>query len=284
MILVADSGSTKTQWALADDSGNIEYLSTAGYNPYFDREVSWKDELSTWSRRQLAGGRMVEHIWYYGAGCDRPEGVEKITCMLGELFPDASVHVKDDLSGAAKALYAHKKGIALILGTGANAGYWDGQEIRRKVVPVGYLLGDHGSGASLGLHLVRAWLDGDLPQPLASSLQIAYGLSRQKIKEKVYLEERPNYYLASFVPFLLEHLKDPSIRGIVTEDFRRLFQVDLIPLAGEEGSREVRATGSVAWFFREILEEVAGKYGFVPGKVIRYPLEELVRLHLHHPG
>ena len=218
MILVADSGSTKTQWALADDSGNIEYLSTAGYNPYFDREVSWKDELSGWSRGQLAGGRRVERIWYYGAGCDRPEGVEKIARILGELFPDACVHVEDDLSGAAKALYAHEQGIALILGTGANAGYWDGQEIRRKVVPVGYLLGDHGSGASLGLLLVRAWLDGDLPQPLASSLQIAYGLSRQKIKEKVYLEERPNYYLASFVPFLLEHLKDPSIRGIVTED------------------------------------------------------------------
>ncbi len=284
MILVADSGSTKTQWALADDPGHIEYLSTAGYNPYFDREVSWRDELFTWSRRLVSGGRRVENIWYYGAGCDRREGVEQIAHVLKELFPGARVHVEDDLTGAAKALYAQEQGIALILGTGANAGYWDGKVILRKIVPVGYLLGDHGSGASLGLRLVRAWLDGDLPEPLASSLQASYGLSRQKIKEKVYLADRPNYYLASLVPFFLDHLKEPSVREIVVDDFRKLFRVDLSPLAGEEGSREVRATGSVAWFLREILEEVAGEYGFVTGKIIRYPIEELVRLHFRYPG
>ena len=283
MIVIADSGSTKTEWALAEAPGDVRYVRTAGYNPYFSTEIPWKEELASWFRENRFDAGSVERVHYYGAGCDREEAQGKAGAVLRELFPRAVVSVEDDLTGAAKALYGKEKGVALILGTGTNAGIWDGTQITAKSMTVGFLLGDHGSGAVLGLRFVRAWFDNVLPEEVVSDFLKKTGLSRQKIKEKVYLEENPNYFLASFVPFLLEHLGVRAIREIVEDEFGRLFRVDLEPLCRKAGKKEVRATGSVAWHFREILEKTAREHDILLTRIIRYPLEELVSVHLDLP-
>lgn len=283
MILVADSGSTKTEWALAEDPDHIDFLSTAGYNPYFDEEITWLDPLSGWLRKRSAGFPKVDMIYYYGAGCDRREGSSRVEEALRSLFPDAGIIVEDDLSGAARALYGRERGISLILGTGTHAGVWDGGKIRKKIVPMGYLLGDHGSGASLGLRFVRAWLDRELPEEVTEDFLKTYDLSRQKIKEKIYLEGKPNYFLASFAPFIHKYLDVEAVSGIVRDEFRRLLRAELLPLAEEFRVSELRAAGSVAWYFRDYLAGISGEYGLTLKKTIRYPLRELVLSHLHFP-
>ncbi len=284
MIVIADSGSTKTEWAFAKSTEEVGYIRTAGYNPYFNRDIPWKEELLQWLSVNLHDVRSVERVYYYGAGCDRAEAKEKVGEALTGLFPRARVRVEDDLTGAALALYGEGSGVALILGTGTNAGVWDGRRIRKKSMTVGYLLGDHGSGAALGLRFVRAWFDHELPQEVVAAFREETGLTRQQIKEKVYLEEKPNYFLATFVPFLLKHIRVKAIREIVQDEFRKLCRVDLVPLCSEARKNEVRATGSVAWYFREILEETTREYGLLLTKKIRYPLQKLVSLHLDPSG
>ncbi len=283
MILVADSGSTKTEWALAEDPEHVDFLVTAGFNPYFDKTVTWQEALLAWLRERPDILEGIRRIYYYGAGCDRREGKEIVRKALLHLFPGREILVEDDLSGAARSLYGGAKGIALILGTGTNAGVWDGMRIIQKAIPVGYLLGDHGSGAALGLRFVRAWLDGELPQKVASAFRKRYDLTRKRLKEKVYLVDKPNLYLATFTPFIHEYIEEEAVAGIVRDEFRRLVRTDLLPLAAEAGIRKIRATGSVAWFFRDLLEQMTDEYGLVLEKVVRYPLKELVLLHLHLP-
>ncbi len=280
MIVVADSGSTKTEWALALSREDIRYIRTSGYNPYFNSKIPWEEELSRWLRESLSGGERVEKVYYYGAGCDRREARRKVENALRRIFPGALSYVDDDLTGAAKGLYGKEKGVALILGTGSNAGIWDGEKIIKKSHAVGYLLGDHGSGAALGLRFVRAWFDNELPEELVASFCKKSGLDRQKIKEKVYLEEKPNYFLASFVPFLLDHLDENVVREMVEDEFGKLFRIDLLPLCREAASDELRVTGSVAWYFRELLETTARSYGVVLRRIVRYPLKDLTALHL----
>jgi N-acetylglucosamine kinase-like BadF-type ATPase len=283
MILVADSGSTKTEWALAEDPERIDFLVTAGYNPYFDKKVTWEIPLSEWLQKRSVPGKDIDRIYYYGAGCDRQEGQEAVRKALLRLLPGREITVEDDLTGAARALYGSEEGVALILGTGTNAGVWDGMKILQKSIPVGYLLGDHGSGASLGLRFVRAWLDGELPQKVASAFYKRYALTRQSLKEKVYLVDKPNFYLATFSPFIREYIQEEAVADIVRDEFRRLVRIDLLPLAEGADMRRMRATGSVAWFFRELLEQIMDEYGLVLEKTVRYPLKELVQLHSHLP-
>ncbi len=275
VILVADSGSTKTEWALVR-KGEVETLRTEGYNPYFDREVSWAGPLSAWLSSLLVQSEERVEVFYYGAGCDRPEAAARVEAAFREILPGARVHVADDLSGAGAALWHHEQGGVLILGTGMNAGMWDGRRITKKITPMGFLLGDHGSGAALGLRLARAWLDGDLQEETSRKLQEKYRLDREMLKKNAYLEPRPHYFFAGFTPFFLEAPDDPVLQRILEDEFDRLFRCDLQPLLGR-GS--FRALGSVAWYFREKLHEKAERYGLHLDKVVRYPLNELVVFH-----
>ncbi len=276
-VLVADSGSTKTEWMLLGGEGSLR-LRTAGYNPYFDEEVLWEKDLRAWL---TSGGwrPLVRSVYYYGAGCDREEVARRLVGVFRRIMPQARVRVADDLTGAGAALWQREHGGVLILGTGMNAGIWDGKKMYRKIIPMGYLLGDHASGATLGLRLVKAWLDGDLSPATAERFEKKYALDRVVLKQKAYVEGRPNFFFASLTPFYLEFSGEAALQAILEDEFDRLFRSDLLPLFRKGRIQHFRATGSIAWYFREMLGKTAATHGLSLEKVIRYPIEGLAAFH-----
>ncbi len=279
MILIADSGSTKTEWALVENAENIQVLHTGGFNPYFDEKVPWLDELSGWLRGAEMTGR-ITRVFYYGAGCDTPDHKTSVEEAIKMVIPDVEINVTDDLTGAARALFFHEQGVALILGTGTNAGLWDGNILVKKDVPRGYLLGDHGSGAVLGLRFLKAYLDRDISEELRMAFTRRYQPDIKQLKEKVYAQSKPNYFLASFSPFLFEYRTHEAVREIIMDEFRKLFKTQLIPLMNQK-KEKIRGTGSVAFYYRDFLEQAGREYGLSIDKVAQYPLNYLVSYHLN---
>ena len=277
MMLIADSGSTKTEWALVKDTDNILFFRTEGYNPYFDRQITWKDDLAGWLRGEGMAGK-IGRVYYYGAGCNTGGHANLILDFFRDIMPAARTEVYDDLTGAARALFGREKGVAVILGTGTNAGFWDGVSIIRKDIALGYLLGDHGSGAVLGLRLMKAWLDHELPDPLGRAFKDRYHLDLQSVKEEIYRSPRPNYYLAQFSPFLQEHKTDHPIRSIIMDEFRKLIRIQVKPLL-DHSAETIRCTGSIAFYFRDLLAEAAGEEGLKIDRFLQYPLEGLLAYH-----
>ena len=277
MMLIADSGSTKTEWALVRDTDNILFFRTEGYNPYFDRQITWKDDLAGWLRGEGVAGK-IDRVYYYGAGCDTGDHAKLVLDLFRKIVPAAGTEVYDDLTGAARALFGRGKGVAVILGTGTNAGFWDGASIIRKDIALGYLLGDHGSGAVLGLRLMKAWLDHELPDPVGRAFRDRYHLDLQTVKEAVYKSARPNYYLAQFLPFLQEYKMDHAIRSIIMDEFRKLLRIQVKHLL-DHPAEIIRCTGSVAFYFRDILDEAAGEEGLKIDRILQYPLEGLLAYH-----
>ncbi len=276
MTVVADSGSTKTEWALVKDPGNIVLFRTAGYNPYFNQQVSWSKEVA--DRLSREG---VDRIYYYGAGCDVDNHRNRVKNALLGIFPSAKITVEDDLTGAARSLFGTKRGVTLILGTGTNVGLWNGETLIKRNLPLGYLLGDHGSGAVLGLRLVKAWLDRELTPQVSKAFENQYKVNIPVLKNEIYLKGKPNYYLAGFSPFLGKHQTDKTIYSILESEFGKLFDIQIKPLLSSPDDK-IRATGSVAYYFQDILRTIAGKRGMEIDKIVRYPLKDLVGFHLKH--
>ncbi len=280
MILIADSGSTKTEWALARAPGDIVFFRTEGFNPYFDRQVRWRKEVE----EVLSGQRVREQIvsvYYYGAGCDLEHHKMLIRKVLKEIVPVAGVEVEDDMTGAARALFGRERGVAVILGTGANAGLWEGKGFISRSRPLGYLLGDHGSGAVLGLRLIRAWLDQELSPTVSKAFAAEYEIKTEDLKENIYLQGRPNHYLAGFAPFLLKYQLDKTIRNILEDEFGKLFDLQLKPLLADP-EEMVRFTGSVAYYFQEHLRAAGQKKGVKIDRIVQYPLKDLAEYHLRN--
>ena len=279
MILVADSGSTKTEWALARDTEDIVFFKASGYNPYFDHQERWSEEIAGWFHQEGINPDEINYVYYYGAGCDTSSHKKQVEEAIRKILPHAGIVVEDDLTGAAKALFGRERGVILILGTGTNAGLWDGESFIKRSLPLGYLLGDHGSGAVLGLRLVKAWLDHELSPALSKIFADQYKINVKALKEELYLKGKPNYYLAGFSPFLWKHQSDKRIRSIIMDEFAKLFDIQLKPLFAAAGDK-IRATGSVAYFYQELLLAVAQKRGIEIDKIIQYPLKNLVTFHL----
>ena len=215
MIGIVDSGSTKTDWCLVDHSGE-KRVRTAGINPYFQSEEEMAETLQT----QLLPA--MEAIYFYGAGCATETVNQKVEQAIRRFFPVA-VEVQSDLIAAARALCGHEAGIACILGTGANSCAFDGERIVEQVSPLGYVLGDEGSGAVLGKRLVGDVLKHQL-SPVVE--QLFFGeteLTAAAILDKVYRQPFPNRFLASLVPFVKRHIDEPSLRLLVEDNFRTFF-------------------------------------------------------------
>lgn len=280
MILVVDSGSTKTEWALAKHPGDIIFLRTAGFNPYFDRQVCWREEIEEWLNRGSLSEK-IEMVYYYGAGCDMEIHRKQVEKVLREILPSAEITVDDDMTGAAKALFHDEQGVALILGTGANAGLWGGKSFIQRSIPLGYLLGDHGSGAVLGFRLVKAWLDHELSWEISKAFSDQYNINIRTLKEELYLKGKPNYYLAGFSPFLMKYHSDKTIKFIIEDEFEKLFEIQIKPLLSSPDDK-IRCTGSVAYYFQDILCAAARTQGMKIDKILQYPLTDLVRYHINY--
>lgn len=275
MILLADSGSTKTDWALARNGSLVKQITTEGINPFFQTE----EEISRIVHERLMpalDGAMPHEVHFYGAGCAFPEKNRLVEQAITRHLP-VPVEIGSDLLGAARSLCGRRPGIACIMGTGSNSCYYDGQTIAANVSPLGYVLGDEGSGAVLGRLLVGDCLKNQLPAPLKEAFFKRFDLTPQLILERVYKQPFPNRFLASLSPFLIEHIDEPCIHRLVLNSFKSFFTRNVM----QYDYREVKVhfTGSIAYYYREVLDEAARALQIELGHIVRSPLEGLVTYH-----
>jgi glucosamine kinase len=277
MILIADSGSTKTSWCLIQHGKVLLCFETEGFNPYFTSTAyiihSLEEVLPISIER-----KEVQKIFFYGSGCF-PDKAIVISNALRELFSSASVNVELDLLGTARALLGNSSGFAAILGTGTNSCLYDGQQITMNIDSLGYILGDEGSGTHIGKRLLADYLHGYMPAPEAACFAEIYNTNKEEVFNRVYAQPLPNRYCASFVPFLRAQGVSLAYREqVLTFCFSEFFDklVTHYPLFH---NHTFNCTGSVAYHFRDELSTVASKYGMRTGLILKEPMEGLVNYH-----
>ena len=276
MILIADSGSTKTDWAVVDNGRQVGAMSTQGINPFHQDA----ENIATVIEEELLpkmGNIEPEGIFFYGSGC-REDKVEMMCGILGKAFPQcARIEAQGDLLAAARAVCGEREGIACIMGTGANSCLYDGNRVVENTPPLGYILGDEGSGAVLGKLFVNALFKGQLPSELKDEWLEETGLSLNIIINKVYREPLANRFLASTSRFIHQHLSVEPLERMVVYNFREHFRRNV----NQYGRKDltVGAIGSVAYYYREQLQKAATVEGYTLGKVMRSPMDGLVRYH-----
>lgn len=270
MTLIADSGSTKTHWALAG-SGSV-LAQTQGINPVHQSREQMADILAQELLPHVPHPSAIKRIQFYGAGCTAANATI-VESLLIELFPAARVEVGTDLLGAARALFADRPGIACILGTGANSGLYNGHDIMANTPPLGYILGDEGSGANLGIRFLNALYKGRLPRHVAEDFERETQLTYADIIGRVYREPMANRFLASLTPFIHSQLYVPEVSRLVEEAFTDFFRRNLSPY----GRRDlpVGFVGSIAFHFGQQLSRVAQREGYTMGEIVKDPIEKL---------
>lgn len=280
MIIIADSGSTKTEWIV----GELAELSvtTKGINPVRDTKEEILDVLSTELMPKLFSSPAIRQsdvteVHFYGAGCIPPFS-QSVKEALEEHFPQAVAHVYSDLLGAVRALCGREEGIACILGTGSNSCLCKEGEIVKNISPLGYILGDEGSGAVLGRTLLSEMLKGNL-QDLWDDFTQRYSLSVPDIINKVYRQPQTNRFLASLVPFIKEHIDNPSVKEMVVNEFTRFLQRNVIPYGRPD--LPVNFVGGVANNFTDEIKAACTLCDLNLGKIIARPAEEMRKYHFY---
>ena len=258
-ILIADSGSTKTDWVCLTGDGNARIeIHTVGLNPFHVSDNEIRDVFSHELLPQL-GGVEVTAVFFYGSGV-RPEVEERMRGLLREAFPAAqTIEAHSDLLGACRALCGHSWGIACILGTGANSCVYDGVKVVHNTPALGYILGDEGSGAVLGKHLLHDLYTGVLPLSMRTKFEQESGMQLSEIINKVYREPQPNRFLASLSDFIYRHLNDEGIRQLVYSTFNDFVNFHLSRYGRKDLS--VSFVGSIAWYYKEQLQLILQMQG-----------------------
>ena len=268
-ILVCDSGSTKADWLYANGDSE-EAVRTDGINPVRDSAESISKimaSLPDWT---------PECIYFYGAGCIEPYSAS-VRKALQERFPKALVSVESDLLGAARALFGHEEGIACILGTGSNSCLYKNGQITANVPPMGYILGDEGSGAVLGRQLVSDIVKGQLSQELKDAFMEEFQLTPALIVENVYRKPAANRFLASLCPFLSKHRDYDEIQRLLASEFERFLRRNV--LLYNRPDLEIRYVGSISVHFEHELRNVHAKMGLKMGDVLASPVKKMMFFH-----
>lgn len=274
-LLIADSGSTKTDWLYVAPDGTRTEFHTDGINPARDT----RDIIYNVLYHQLLTETPYNEgaVYFYGAGCIEPFS-QAVYSVIHELFPKCIVEVESDLLGAARALCGDKPGIACILGTGSNSCLYDGKNIVMHTPPLGYILGDEGSGTMLGKTLLNGLFKGLLPESLKQDFSETFNLTLPDIIGRVYRGPAANTFLASLVPFIAKHRTHPAIHTMLVEAFR-LFFVRNIAIYGHN-EVPVQCVGGIAHQFAEELREAAAAENMIIGHILRRPIDGMVQYHL----
>lgn len=277
MKLIADSGSTKTDWCLIDGGAVVWRRNTQGINPMVQDAGQIRAVLQDELLLYVKDAASVTDIFFYGAGC-REDMIPMVKGLLGSAFPYAgNIFVCSDLLAAARALCGNSEGIACILGTGANSCLYDGRRITANTPALGYILGDEGSGAVLGKLFVNALFKGRLSEDVCKAFEAETQLTMPDIINKVYRMPMPNRFLASLSLFISKHLDEPDLHRLVVDNFRSFFANNIRPY--NRPDLPVNAIGSMAYHYRECLEEAARAEEMAIGVVMKSPMEGLVAYH-----
>ncbi len=280
MILVSDSVSTKTDCALIDNDKCIYNVQTKGMNPFFQTEKQIEEEIKLSLLSHIPEGATVEAVYFYGAGCTL-EKAPLVERAIANAMPDVHrIEANSDMLGAARALCGRNAGIACILGTGSNSCLYNGDKILANVSPLGYVLGDEGSGAVLGKLFVGSLLKNRMTEGLKERFMEETNLDSPTIVDKVYRQPFPNRFLAGLVPFLSRHIEDPSVYDLVSSSFSDFFVRNVAQYEGYK-SLPIHFTGSVAFYFKDVLKKVTEEMGLCLGKIEKSPIEGLVKFHVN---
>lgn len=274
-ILIADSGATKTDWCLVEKGIIIHRFNTKGISPIFQSKEEITEEIKEHVYPQLKE-RMPEAIFFYGSGCI-PEKIDNVKNAIQSSFPIERVEVYSDLVAAAHSLCGDESGIACILGTGSNSCEWNGKEIVNQVSPLGFILGDEGSGGSMGKLLVGDVLKNQLSTELKEKFLKQYDLTPAIIIENVYRKPFPSRFLASLTPFLIQNIEQTAIKEIVKKSFTDFFQRNVMQYAYK--TNKVHFVGSIAHYYADTLKEVAEENGITVGKIDQSPMDGLVEYY-----
>lgn len=281
MILIADSGSTKCDWALISRDGTLTEFNTMGFNPFFHSE----DVIINTLNGTAEVGKYkneVEFVFYYGAGSSTKELKLVLQRALSTVFTKAKhIYSDHDMVAAALATYTGDPCIACILGTGSNSCYYDGDVIKEEVPALGHILGDEGSGAYFGKKLIAAYLYNQLPSSLHEKFKEKYGLDKATVFQNVYMKPHANVYLASFMRFLSDNSDHPFVHEIISSGFFTFLRTHVTCYSNYK-EVEVHFVGSVAYYFKDILKKICLNLGIKMGKVIQRPIEGLIVYHIEH--
>lgn len=276
MILIADSGSTKTEWRVAENGNTVRQILTAGTNPYFQTPEEIKEELDQVLFPAISH-HQIDAIYFYGAGCAFAEKKEIIRQVISTRY-NVPIEIYSDLMGAARSMCKRFPGIACILGTGSNSCLYDGVEIIAHTPSLGFILGDEGSGSSLGKRLVGDCLKGQFPSDLAHKFLKQYDLTTEDVLERVYKQPFPNRYLAFLSQFLIENITEPYIRDLVHNEFKTFLERNVRQYKGSD-KYPIHFTGSIAHFYQGILREATIAAGMHPGMIVQSPMPGLINFH-----
>jgi hypothetical protein len=279
MILVADSGSTKTSWCLAEKSGQRLEFDTEGYNPCYAGSEKLMEILKP-NLPEGIGSTDITEVYFYGAGVYESK-YDVIINNIRQVFPNARIDAAMDLIGSARALLGHNAGFGAILGTGCNSCLYDGQKITHNIDSLGFLLGDEGSGGYMGKRLIADYIRGRMPEEVRGWFWETYHLTGDELIDRIYGDPLPNRYCASYTRFLTgEHAGHAYLEQQIVRDSFRDFFNNIVCHYPDYHRYSFNSVGSVGWIFRDRLIEVAAEYGMETGKIIPSPMEGLIEYHL----
>ncbi|TDQ13762.1 N-acetylglucosamine kinase-like BadF-type ATPase [Algoriphagus boseongensis] len=276
MILIADSGGSKTDWRVIHRGGRISQYRGVGFNPYY----MTSEEMALQMRNDFLVGlsNEIEEVYFYGAGCSSPERQEEVKEAISSLFPTAKIQVDHDLSAAAKATCGHLPGIACILGTGSNSCDYDGEKIVSTRPAPGYILGDEGGGGYVGKKFLQDFIYDEMPEKIRKMAIERFHITQHIIQDHVYRQPFPSRYMASFCRFITENKSDPYCYGLFYNAFQDFFDRHVSKYENYT-SKPVNFVGSIAYYNSDILRKAALDRGIHVNIILESPIAGLTLYH-----
>lgn len=273
MLIVADGGSSKTDWMVLLPDNTIQSFISPGLNPFFQSE---KEILKTLNHSKAlnALGDEVKEIHFFGAGCNSPDKREVVSNALSAKFKNTFISVESDLLGSALATCGNKPGLSCLLGTGSNISYFNGKEILEGAHGLGYILGDEGSGTYFGKKLITDFLYHLMPEDLHKAFNNTYQINKESVIKNMYQKPLPNYFLASHTAFMSDHINHPYIKNIINEGLEEFVTTHICTYQNYQ-ELYCHFVGAVAYNFREPLLEICKNHRINVGKILENPIQEL---------
>jgi N-acetylglucosamine kinase-like BadF-type ATPase len=278
MILVVESGSTKSDWVLVENGIKIKRFKTMGFNPFFHNEtiiynaIKYNNDLCSISKN-------VKQVFFYGAGCSSEEMNNIIKKALSRVFINSKINVDHDLLACALATYEDQPSISCILGTGSNSCYYDGENLSETVPAIGYILGDEGSGSFYGKILLTDFLYNRLPDEIKEEFIKKFKINKDIIFENIYMKPHANVYLASFMRFISDFKHTDYVDTMIKAGMKK-FMLNHVCCYKNHKEFKVHFIGSISFIFKEQLTFAANETGINVGQIIKNPVDKLVDYHI----
>jgi N-acetylglucosamine kinase-like BadF-type ATPase len=275
MILVADSGSSKTDWLLQLQDGEVKQFRTAGLNPYFLSENEIVKIIQDQAPDMMAFAADIDEIYFFGAGCSSPDRHEIVSNAISQLFTKSYISVDSDLLGCAYATCGHEKGLCCVLGTGSNISFFDGEDIHSGKHGLGFVLGDEGAGTWFGKALVTDFLYGLMPQEISLKFDAEYQLDKEKVIKHVYQTPNANSYLATFARFISGIRQTEYAQSLLRRGLLEFIETN-VKSYPQYHRYKCHFVGSIAYVFTDELTIVCKENGIHIGKIIKQPIHDLL--------